>query len=369
MTSTCCRLCLLNGSDLQPILDLTVESNRTSEPVAPSLSQLIVRYLSIEPLLENTITTYVCSDCRNTIAKWHWFRESCLQNDGVYQKMAQDPGKDDAPDAQLDEYYEIVVKQEQDEVEVEEQKFSESLFTEQLDAIPKEKPKKKGRPKKVATQKKSQPGGEPPVKKKIGRPKLPEGERKPIRAQMCTLCGKLVMNMGCHLKMHNQDRCYQCPHCPKTFYSSSNWKNHVNIHTKEVKFTCPVCDKCFWRNETLKMHMKSHSEERTFKCPYCPKAYRMRPGLVNHRKTHTQAPNIQCTGCEKKFYDKTQMEKHAVKHLAVKPYACTVCERGFTRKYYLAAHMEKHHPNGKEETETNTSAVADEIDGEDIFDD
>lgn len=120
--------------------------------------------------------------------------------------MAQDPGKDNAPDAQLDEYYEIVVKQEQDEVEVEEQKFSESLFTEQLDAIPKEKPKKKGRPKKVATQKKSQPGGEPPVKKKIGRPKLPEGERKPIRAQMCTLCGKLVMNMGCHLKMHNQDR-------------------------------------------------------------------------------------------------------------------------------------------------------------------
>lgn len=63
------------------------------------------------------------------------------------------------------------------------------------------------------------------------------------------------------------------------------------------------------------------------------------------------------------------MEKHAVKHLAVKPYACTICERGFTRKYYLAAHMEKHHPNGKEETETNTSAVADEIDGEDIFDD
>uniref|UniRef100_A0A8D8AUG3 (northern house mosquito) hypothetical protein n=1 Tax=Culex pipiens TaxID=7175 RepID=A0A8D8AUG3_CULPI len=184
MTSTCCRLCLLNGSDLQPILDLTVESNPTSEPVAPSLSQLIVRYLSIEPLLDSTISTYVCSDCRNTIAKWHWFRESCLQNDGVYQKMAQDPGKDDAA-GHTNGYYEVEVKQEQ-ELDICEGNFpgdfEETMFAEQ-NTSPKEK--------------------EPTVGRDLDRSKISESVTK---SRMCKICGKYVKHMSNHLKTHSQDR-------------------------------------------------------------------------------------------------------------------------------------------------------------------
>lgn len=50
-TSTCCRLCLLHSSDLQPITDLTVDSHGPNEPVASPLSQLIARYLSIEVVI------------------------------------------------------------------------------------------------------------------------------------------------------------------------------------------------------------------------------------------------------------------------------------------------------------------------------
>uniref|UniRef100_A0A1Q3F0N6 Putative c2h2-type zn-finger protein n=1 Tax=Culex tarsalis TaxID=7177 RepID=A0A1Q3F0N6_CULTA len=359
MASKCCRLCLHNGPDLKPILDHTIDSNDSIEPVTLALSELIVGYLSIEPLIESTIATFVCSECQNTIAKWHWFRESCLRNDGVYQKMAQDPEREEAA-GEFDECFEIEIKQEP-EVESNEDEFNENVFTEPLDALPKKKLAKKVRPKKVATKKTTpanEVGGEPPVKKKIGRPRLPEGERKP-RTQMCTLCGKQVRRMTEHLRMHNQERCFQCPHCPFNFYNRTNWKNHVNVHTKEVKYTCPVCDKFFWRNETLKMHMNSHSEEPKYKCPYCPKAYRMRSGLVNHRKTHTQAPDIQCYGCDKKFFSKNRMQSHAVKHMAVKPFPCKICDRGFTRKYYLTGHMKKHHPNCTETEEMSEMTVGD----------
>lgn len=343
-TSTCCRLCLLHSSDLQPITDLTVDSHGPNEQVASPLSQLIARYLSIESLIESTITTYICSDCRNTISKWHWFRESCLQNDGVFQKMAQDPRKDDDA-GQIDEYYDVEVKQEQ-ELDIFEEDSEENLLTEQLDPSPEC----------VLAKEKE---GESTAKKKVGRPRIPESERKLKGLQPCTLCGKLVKNMSGHLNVHNQDRSIQCPHCPLSFSSKNNWDKHVNVHTKEKKYTCSVCDKFFLRSDTLKQHEKSHSEERTYKCPYCPRAYRMRTGLVAHRRTHTEAPNFPCNGCEKKFYTKSQLYKHAVTHLKVKPFVCKICNRGSTTKYGLRMHMEKHHPNREESDEKHPIGAGD----------
>ncbi|XP_039449146.2 zinc finger protein 39-like isoform X2 [Culex pipiens pallens] len=329
--SNCCRLCLLNSCDLQPIQHQTVESNGSSEPNAPSLSQLIIRYLSIELLFENTNTSYICSDCKNTITKWHGFRESCLQNDGVYQKITQDPGKDDAA-GHTNGYYEVEVKQEQ-ELDICEGNFSgdfeETMFAEQ-NTFPKEKAVKEN---------------EPTVGRDLDRSKISESVTK---SRMCKICGKGVKHMSNHLKTHSQDRSYQCPHCPLNFYSKNNWGKHVNVHTKERKYVCPVCDKIFLRSDNLKRHKQSHLEGQTYKCSYCPKTYRNRTGLLIHRMTHTQSPDIPCDGCDKKFYTKGQLDKHAVSHLAVKPFVCKICKRGCSRKYVLELHMKKYHPSCKE---------------------
>ncbi|XP_039449148.1 replication initiator 1-like [Culex pipiens pallens] len=390
MTSICCRLCLLNGPDLRPLLGLTVDSNRFGEPVTSALSQLIACYLAIEPLIASPATTYICSDCGNTIAKWHWFRESCLQNDGVYRKMVPeqigeyqvvevkqeiDIGEHEYSDsliteplassskesqgcpekgiaemsspAKADQYHDVVVKQEQKD-EVGEQDYSENLPTEPLDLAPKPLPIKKVRSKKVPAKKNLpatvEEGGEPPVKKKMGRPRLTEAQRNQ-KGQMCAQCGKVVNNLSAHLTMHNQDRCFQCPHCPMSFYSKANWKTHVNVHTKEIKYTCPVCGRIFWRNNTLQTHMQSHSTDQAYKCPHCPKVYRLRAGLAVHQKSHTQEPDVPCEGCDRKFYSKAQLDKHAVMHRPVKRFVCKICEQGFTKKPYLMRHMEKNHPD------------------------
>lgn len=107
--------------------------------------------------------------------------------------------------AKADQCHDVVVKQEQKD-EVGEQDYSENLPTEPLDLAPKPLPTKKVRSKKVPAKKNlPEEGGEPPVKKKMGRPRLTEAQRNQ-KGQMCAQCGKVVNNLSAHLTMHNQDR-------------------------------------------------------------------------------------------------------------------------------------------------------------------
>lgn len=110
--------------------------------------------------------------------------------------------------AKADQCHDVVVKQEQKD-EVGEQDYSENLPTEPLDLAPKPLPIKKVRSKKVPAKKNLpatvEEGGEPPVKKKMGRPRLTEAQRNQ-KGQMCAQCGKVVNNLSAHLTMHNQDR-------------------------------------------------------------------------------------------------------------------------------------------------------------------
>lgn len=346
MASICCRLCLLNCSDLLPIRKLTVNSNgANAPPVTPALSQLIDSYLSIEPANEGTIDTYICTGCRNAIADWHWFREACLQNDSVYLEMVQDlETNGDHFEVEVKQEIEMVLDSEESgdedagavevkqEIEVGEREFSENILAEPEEEVKQEKEveleledmliepidpspnEKLDGPKKLLIQKRL------PVKKKLGRPRLLQGRKIPI-PQICQLCGKLVKGLTAHMKMHTKERIHQCPHCPKNFYIKSNFEIHVNIHTKEKKFTCSVCDKVFYRSDSLKQHLMSHTKERNIKCPYCPKTYGTRAGIIKHRKTHShiQTPEIECVGCERMFYTKYQMYEHAVVHMTTKP--------------------------------------------------
>lgn len=110
--------------------------------------------------------------------------------------------------AKTDQYHDVVVKQEHYDG-VDEQDYSKNMPTEPLNFVPKPLPIKKVRSKKVAAMKnlpaKAEEGGEPPEKKKMGRPRLTEAQRNQ-KGQMCAQCGKVVNNLSAHLTMHNQDR-------------------------------------------------------------------------------------------------------------------------------------------------------------------
>ena len=54
----------------------------------------------------------------------------------------------------------------------------------------------------------------------------------------CLFCTTSSSNLTQHLRVHNDEKTFECPTCSQKFRSSSNLKVHIkSIHTKEKVFT------------------------------------------------------------------------------------------------------------------------------------
>lgn len=74
------------------------------------------------------------------------------------------------------------------------------------------------------------------------------------RPTECNICGKSVTYMKDHMRLHNKEKKFKCPHCDRSFTQSNNLIYHVRKHTGEKPFPCDKCDKSF----ICKSHLLSH---------------------------------------------------------------------------------------------------------------
>uniref|UniRef100_A0A1Q3FAV4 Zinc finger protein 865 n=1 Tax=Culex tarsalis TaxID=7177 RepID=A0A1Q3FAV4_CULTA len=169
-----------------------------------------------------------------------------------------------------------------------------------------------------------------------------------VRGQLCKICNKYSTSLKYHMMSHTGERPYSCPHCEKSFRTSTKLKIHVDgVHLKLRKFTCEVCNKKFLDAGNLKTHMATHAETRKYICDYenCGKAFALPGTLRVHKLSHTQDKQFECSYCPKSFLYKWLLVKHLRSHTGEKPYECEVCHKRFSTSTHAKTHQKIHDPS------------------------
>ena len=119
----------------------------------------------------------------------------------------------------------------------------------------------------------------------------------------CFFNTKSSSNLTQHLRVHNDEKTFECPTCLQKFRSSSNLKVHIrSVHTKERTFACDHCEKRFATKWQKQSHIKTNhirKREATFDCTVlgCERTFLKYQSLAAHLKSGHNVRSINTRGC------------------------------------------------------------------------
>lgn len=161
----------------------------------------------------------------------------------------------------------------------------------------------------------------------------------------CDICGVSKVSgydLRLHKKKHNQEYVTHCEICGKGFYTNQTLDRHLLTHTGEKPFVCKVCNTPYASAAYLNMHMKSHGEREKHKCNICNFESYWKAALKVHLKIHTGENQITCEVCGKSVSSKTYLQIHMRIHSGEKPHVCEMCGKAFSVRKYLIVHLRTH---------------------------
>ncbi|KAK7810795.1 hypothetical protein U0070_009500 [Myodes glareolus] len=183
------------------------------------------------------------------------------------------------------------------------------------------------------------------------------------RKWTCFICGKSVRER-LHLRVHHDDKRYECDECGKTFIRHDHLTKHKKIHSGEKAHQCEECGKCFGRRDHLTVHYKSvHLGEKVWQkykatfhqCDVCKKIFKGKSSLEMHFRTHSGEKPYKCQICNQSFRIKKTLTKHLVIHSDARPFNCQHCNATFKRKDKLKYHIDHVHGIKSPEDSLGTS--------------
>ena len=116
----------------------------------------------------------------------------------------------------------------------------------------------------------------------------------------CSFNTRSSSNLTQHLRVHNDEKTFECATCSQKFRSSSNLKVHIkSIHTKEKMFNCDHCEKSFATKWQKQSHTKTNhirKKENSFDCTIlgCGRTFLKYQSLAAHMKSghKVESPNV-----------------------------------------------------------------------------
>uniref|UniRef100_A0A182YC86 Protein krueppel n=1 Tax=Anopheles stephensi TaxID=30069 RepID=A0A182YC86_ANOST len=334
-----CRLCTINDTTLASISNYRLLA--VDQEATVPLDDLIEQYLAIS-IHPTPFDPLICADCLKRIDEWHTFRENCHRHNRLFLEQSiayEEVPRSDTPyeicfpeqetkrEENAEEHkYNVVPKEEQveehivvDEIHLQPGEENFIIVQDHLNCTPTEtitivqdQPTCSAITEQLPAAQRSEKEVSPPISstEKRGRPKQTKesGDRLASNQQpgqqkrrhrtlpkICTICGVSRTDMAAHMRWHNNERPYQCPHCPKIFLNSSNLKNHINLHTRDKMYKCDLCDKEFPSTTGRSKHRETHTTERAHMCAVCGKSFKYRASLGRHKLIHFEEPKQKCT--------------------------------------------------------------------------
>uniref|UniRef100_A0A182K2W2 Protein krueppel n=1 Tax=Anopheles christyi TaxID=43041 RepID=A0A182K2W2_9DIPT len=364
-----CRLCLSEDEGILFPANKLIDSTLTVDDIE--------RLTSVRIIEKGRSPYAVCIDCNNKLRKFNVFRSFCLSNDVLFRKrfsltLADDSRNIDDGSSSLayhknpelasnhceiteqidsiDEYNndEFDVKIEVEEIVQYDQSIDDAALEDEdpkevvdltldpsdiNDTLPNnhhsQKREQNATTSSTATTKQSMDSNERDSKK------------YPLPKQLCSLCGKLIHNMGDHMLSHTKEPRFSCQYCPMRCSRKSYLKLHVEaVHMKRVLKSCEICNKGFSYIESYDAHMRAkHNYGESFECKICNLKFRHKGGLRGHNnRKHNDQTNCSCTICGMTFQDKRGLRAHGRVHSDEKPFACRYCPKRFKSPNAHRAH-------------------------------
>ena len=165
---------------------------------------------------------------------------------------------------------------------------------------------------------------------------------------ICPHCGKTFQttsNLNKHILLHGEKK-EVCEVCGKKFHLKVGLREHMKyVHTDQYLIECKVCKKRLKSRNSLYGHMAVyHSDiDTVYPCEECGKTFRQKGNLKKHMLVHSENRLFNCKQCDKKFKFPEQLRRHELWHATGPRFFCDLCDKAFVMEFEIKKHLNTIH--------------------------